>query len=81
MENNQAEITGPDLTLLAKNILENNEFDLNKPVNEEKHFEPIPNGFYGFAIPIPDHFNWPIRKSVVETIDIDYEDVTIKKIA
>lgn len=78
-----------DLTLFTKELFsEHATFDLEKNPNSESYFEPIPNGFYGFAIPIP--FYWPplthigdegIIYQKPETLDIDFEDVTHKKIA
>lgn len=48
--------------------------------HREKHFEPIPNGFYGFSIDLSDmcwrHDGVPVE----ETIDIPYEDLTNQKL-
>lgn len=69
-----------DLTLFSKELFsEHATFDLEKNPNAENYFEPIPNNFYGFCIPIVDLF--PPRFYGIDTIDIDFEDVTHKKIA
>ncbi len=73
METSQSEITCPDLTKIAKNALKNHVFDINKNPNEENHFKPIPNQFYGFCIVVPE-FEFP------ETIDVEHEDVTNQKL-
>lgn len=73
MQNSQSEITRPDLTQIARNVLENNEFDIDKNPNQENYFKPTPNSFYGFCIVMPE-FEFP------QTIDIECEDVTNQKL-
>lgn len=73
-----------DLTLFSKELFsEHATFDLEKNPNAESYFEPIPNNFYGFCIPIPNGIFAPanIFGDTSETIDIDYEDLTIKKLS
>ncbi len=73
MKETQSEITSPDLTSIAQNVLKNHEFDINKNPNEENYFKPQNNGFYGFCIVVPE-FEFP------ETLDIEHEDVTNLKL-
>lgn len=86
MNENQSEPQSLDLTKFARSIFEGNyEYDLLKNPNEEKHFEPIPNQFYGFCIPVdPFGFNGvmsdEIRFEINPTIDVDFEDVTHKRL-
>lgn len=73
MENNHPELH-LELSKFAKSIFEgNDEYNLLKNPNEEKYFDPIPNEFYGFCIPIPDSIFAPAH---ILTIDIDHEDIT-----
>ena len=86
MPENQPEIVSLDLTKFAKDFFsENNEFDLKKEVDTQKHFEPIPNGFYGFSIDLKDVFEgWAIDHRFMvndpDIIDITYEDLTDQKL-
>ncbi len=78
MPNNQSERT-LDLSAVLKEARENKTiFDLNKNPNEESFFEPIPNGFYGFSIDILAPAN--VFPNPVETIDVDYIDITNQKL-
>lgn len=78
-DTNQSEALQLDLTKFAKSIFEgNDEFNLLKNPNLEKHFEPIPNSFYGFAIDM-NVFKQGIETPVI-TIDIPYEDLTDQKL-
>lgn len=88
-QSNQSQNTSIDLTNFTKDLFSDKvEYDLNKDPNSESFFEPIPNNFYGFCIPIPAFsFSGDCVESDVividfpDTIDIEFEDVTIKKIA
>lgn len=77
-DQSQSETAQLNLTKFAKSIFEgNDEFNLLKNPNEAKHFEPIPNSFYGFAIDM-NAFKQGIEIPV-RTIDIPYEDLTDQK--
>lgn len=66
-----------DLTQFVKDLKIEKGIRPLQSLNNEKHFEPIPNNFYGFHIDITDIFS---HISVVETIDIEHEDLTNQKL-
>lgn len=82
MPNNQPEQSQLDLTNFAKSVFEgNDEYNLLKNPNDEKHFEPVNNGFYGFSIDLSDVCwrNAKTKEPIEDVIDIDYEDLTNQK--
>jgi hypothetical protein len=80
---NQPEIVSLDLTKFAADFFsENNEYNLKKEVDNQKHFEPIPNNFYGFDINVKDLFSdiASNMQTEVNTIDIEFEDLSNQKL-
>lgn len=83
MDKSQSNLSTLDLTQFVKDLkLNDNPFGFKDAVESDTYFTPVPNGFYGFSIDVKDLFS-PVCEKMdreLNTIDIDFEDLTNQKL-